>query len=206
MNISWSPETEVIIQSQIQSGIYNSPEELIDAAVTLLDLLQREQRLEAIRQKITVGTTQIAEGRMTDGDVILDSLQGNIESSKTYIEFSKNYQKRFLDHPQQSDITMKPISNWRRYPYESLKSIFVIDRQMYILHEDTCVVCIEPGSITRELTDEPCVEVLEFSFDVKNDIGFDSIYIDTQHASDLIAMCESVGKEFSPSEKSRLTY
>jgi hypothetical protein len=101
---------------------------------------------------------------------------------------------------------MKPISNWRRYPYESLQSIFVIDRQMYLLHEDTCVVCIEPDRITRELTDEPCVEVLEFSFDCKDNIGFDSMYIDTQHASDLIAMCESIGEEFSPSEKSRLIY
>jgi antitoxin ParD1/3/4 len=80
MNISLSPKTETFIQSQIQSGRYNSPEELIDAAVALLDLQQREQRLEEIRQKIAVGTTQIAEGRVTDGDIVLDRLKEHIGS------------------------------------------------------------------------------------------------------------------------------
>jgi antitoxin ParD1/3/4 len=79
MNILLSPKTEAFIQSQIQSGCYNSPEELIDAAVALLDLQQREQRLEELRQKIAVGTTQIAEGRVTDGSVVLDHIQENIE-------------------------------------------------------------------------------------------------------------------------------
>ncbi len=99
---------------------------------------------------------------------------------------------------------MKPISNYRRYPFGMLQSVFVIEKQMYLLVEDSCVVPIEPDRITRELTDEPCVEVLEFSFDTQQDIGFLSVQIETQYASELIAMCESVGKDFSASKKSRL--
>ncbi|MCW6054007.1 type II toxin-antitoxin system ParD family antitoxin [Lyngbya sp. CCAP 1446/10] len=77
MNIVLKPEYEEFIRSQIQSGKYGSVEELIGEAILLLK--QREQRIEELRQKIAVGTAQIAEGQVTDGEVVFARLQENID-------------------------------------------------------------------------------------------------------------------------------
>lgn len=97
---------------------------------------------------------------------------------------------------------MKPISNCLSSAYRNLQSIFVINQEMYLLTEDTSVVCIEPYSCIRVLTDEPCVEVIEFSFSVKDTLGSEPLYSDSfniekKDLDDLIAMCESVGVEFT---------
>lgn len=49
MNIALKPKYEEFIRSQIQSGKYSSPEEVIGEAIALLR--EREQRLEELRQK-----------------------------------------------------------------------------------------------------------------------------------------------------------
>jgi len=77
MNILLKPEYEEFIRSQIQSGKYGSVEELIGEAILLLK--QREQRIEELRQKIAVGTAQIAEGQVTDGELVFARLQENID-------------------------------------------------------------------------------------------------------------------------------
>jgi antitoxin ParD1/3/4 len=77
MNIVLKPEYEEFIRSQIQSGKYGSVEELIGEAILLLK--QREQRIEELRQKIEVGTAQIAEGQVTDGELVFARLQENID-------------------------------------------------------------------------------------------------------------------------------
>lgn len=76
MNISLKPEHEQFIQAQIQSGQYRSAEELLDAAIALLQ--QRAQRLEALRQQIAVGSEQIARGQVTDGELVFNNLQAKI--------------------------------------------------------------------------------------------------------------------------------
>jgi len=77
MNILLKPEYEEFIRAQIQSGKYGSVEELIGEAILLLK--QREQRIEYLRQKIKVGTAQIAEGQVTDGELVFARLQENID-------------------------------------------------------------------------------------------------------------------------------
>ncbi|MCC3419511.1 MAG: type II toxin-antitoxin system ParD family antitoxin [Microcoleus sp. PH2017_29_MFU_D_A] len=77
MNIVLKPEYEEFIRSQIQTGKYGSVEELIGEAILLLK--QREQRIEELRQKIEVGTAQIAEGKVTDGELVFARLQENID-------------------------------------------------------------------------------------------------------------------------------
>jgi antitoxin ParD1/3/4 len=77
MNILLKPEYEEFIRSQIQSGKYGSVEELIGEAILLLK--QREQRIEELRQEIEVGTAQIAEGQVTDGELVFARLQENID-------------------------------------------------------------------------------------------------------------------------------
>ncbi|TBR58179.1 CopG family transcriptional regulator [Westiellopsis prolifica IICB1] len=73
MNISLKPEDEQFIQSQIETGKYANAQEVISAAFKLLE--EREHRLEELRQKIAVGTEQIARGQVTDGEIVFARLQ-----------------------------------------------------------------------------------------------------------------------------------
>lgn len=77
MNIALKPEYEEFIRSQIQSGKYGSAEELIGEAIALLR--ERKQRIKELRQKIAVGTAQIAKGQVTDGELVFAKLQEKIE-------------------------------------------------------------------------------------------------------------------------------
>jgi antitoxin ParD1/3/4 len=77
MNISLRPEYEEFIQSQIQTKKYNTIEEVIEKAILLFK--QKEQDIEELQEKIKVGTAQIAEGQVTDGELVFANLQQNIE-------------------------------------------------------------------------------------------------------------------------------
>ncbi len=77
MNIVLKPEYEEFILSQIQSGKYGSAEELIGEAIALLR--ERKQRIDELRQKIAVGTSQIAKGQVTDGELVFAKIQERID-------------------------------------------------------------------------------------------------------------------------------
>lgn len=77
MNIALNPEYEEFIRSQIQSGKYGSNEELIGEAIALLR--EREKRIEELRQKIAIGTAQIANKQVTDGETLFARLQEKID-------------------------------------------------------------------------------------------------------------------------------
>lgn len=76
MNISLKPEYEQFIRSQIEAGYYASADEVIDEAFQLL--LERERRLTELRQKVAIATEQIANGQVTDGEVVFAKLQAKI--------------------------------------------------------------------------------------------------------------------------------
>jgi antitoxin ParD1/3/4 len=77
MSISLKPEHEQFIQSQIETGQYTSPDEVISEAFKLLT--ERENRLQELRQKIAVGTEQITRGQVTDGEAVFTRLQEKID-------------------------------------------------------------------------------------------------------------------------------
>lgn len=72
MSLSLTPETERRIAEQLQKGRYQSADEVIVAALALLD--ERERRLAELRQQIEVGVEQINRGQVTDGEVVFDRL------------------------------------------------------------------------------------------------------------------------------------
>ena len=76
MDITLKPEVEQFIQAQIASGRFASAEDVINEAFQLLQ--ERERRIEELRQKIAVGTEQIAKGQVTDGEVVFARLQEKI--------------------------------------------------------------------------------------------------------------------------------
>ncbi len=58
------------------SGRFTNADDVIDEAFKLLE--ERERRLEELRQKIAVGTREIEQGRVTDGEVVFARLQEKI--------------------------------------------------------------------------------------------------------------------------------
>ena len=76
MNITLQPEIEQFIQAQIATGRFANAEDVINEAFKLLQ--EREQRIEELRQKIAVGTEQIAKGQVTDGEIVFARLQEKI--------------------------------------------------------------------------------------------------------------------------------
>ncbi|MEH2291882.1 type II toxin-antitoxin system ParD family antitoxin [Nostoc sp.] len=76
MNITLKSEIEQFIQAQIASGRFASAEDVINEAFKLLQ--ERERRIEELRQKIAVGTEQIAKGQVTDGEVVFARFQEKI--------------------------------------------------------------------------------------------------------------------------------
>ncbi|MCC5619434.1 type II toxin-antitoxin system ParD family antitoxin [Nostoc sp. CHAB 5836] len=76
MYIEIKPELEQFIQAQLASGRFTNADDVINEAFKLLQ--EREQRLEELRQKISVGTEQIAKGQVTDGEVVFARLQEKI--------------------------------------------------------------------------------------------------------------------------------
>lgn len=65
MNISLTPDLEAIINEQIKSGLYNSPNEVIRESLRLLkeqDELKRLRR-EELRKEIMKGVEDMKEGR-----------------------------------------------------------------------------------------------------------------------------------------------
>jgi antitoxin ParD1/3/4 len=73
MNIKLKPEIEQFIQAQIATGRFANAEDVINEAFKLLE--ERERRIEELRQKIAVGTEQIAKGQVTDGEIVFARLQ-----------------------------------------------------------------------------------------------------------------------------------
>jgi antitoxin ParD1/3/4 len=77
VNIQLKSEQEEFIRSQIDRGEYQTAEDVISEAFRLLEA--RANKIEELRQKIAVGTQEIANGQITDGEVVFERLQAKID-------------------------------------------------------------------------------------------------------------------------------
>jgi antitoxin ParD1/3/4 len=77
VNIQLKLEQEQFIRSQIDRGEYQTAEDVISEAFRLLEA--RANKIEELRQKIAVGTQEIANGQITDGEVVFERLQAKID-------------------------------------------------------------------------------------------------------------------------------
>jgi antitoxin ParD1/3/4 len=80
MNIQLKPEQEKFIQDKIASGEYSNADDVITEAFKLLEI--RERKLKELQAKIAVGTEQIANGQLTDGEQVFAHLQDKINRVK----------------------------------------------------------------------------------------------------------------------------
>lgn len=78
MNIALNREQIEFVQSKIAAGEYQTPEQVIAVALGLLQKNQSEEtlaRLAELQKLIDVGTEQIQQGRVRDGEEVFENLQ-----------------------------------------------------------------------------------------------------------------------------------
>jgi antitoxin ParD1/3/4 len=83
MNIEIKPELEKLIQKHLTSGEYTSTENLIEAALHLLE--QRNQYnvwVEEVRQKIDLAAEQLDRGEGVDGETAIAELRKQLHRRK----------------------------------------------------------------------------------------------------------------------------
>ncbi len=73
MNIQLRPEQEQLIQAQIESGKYNSAEEIVDIAFRLFEKLHFEyaEWIEETRQKVDIAIAELDRGESLDGETVV---------------------------------------------------------------------------------------------------------------------------------------
>ncbi|MBD2360506.1 type II toxin-antitoxin system ParD family antitoxin [Anabaena minutissima FACHB-250] len=76
MYIQITPELEQFIQAQLASGRFASADDVVNEAFKLLQ--EREQKIKKLREEISLGTEQIATGKVTDGELVFARLQEKI--------------------------------------------------------------------------------------------------------------------------------
>ena len=73
-----NPEQQKLIDEMVASGLYESSDEAIDAALALLD--ERNRKLEALRKDVQAGLDQLEHGEYTEyTDESLDKLFDGIK-------------------------------------------------------------------------------------------------------------------------------
>jgi antitoxin ParD1/3/4 len=76
MTIQLKPEQEKFIQEKIASGEYSNADDVIFQAFKLLEV--RERKIKELQKQIAIGTEQIANGQVTDGEIVFTRLQEKI--------------------------------------------------------------------------------------------------------------------------------
>lgn len=83
MQVTLTLEQEQFVRSQIQSGYYRTPEDAISEGLKLLEMRDRQQkemRLEELRKEILVGTEEMRQGKVTDGEMVFERLQERLRN------------------------------------------------------------------------------------------------------------------------------
>ena len=69
MNVSLTPELEAMINSKVQSGMYNTASEVVREGLRLIqqrdEMLQK--KLDSLRSDIRLGMDDLEAGRVVDG-------------------------------------------------------------------------------------------------------------------------------------------
>jgi antitoxin ParD1/3/4 len=85
MSITLTPEQERIIQKLLATGRYRKSEEVIQAALNLLEEYgaQYEQWVNETRKKVEVGLQELERGEGIELDVVMGQLGDKIQQART---------------------------------------------------------------------------------------------------------------------------
>jgi len=84
MNVTLKSEQAELIQQQINSGKYQTPEEVIAEALQLLDRRDREYEnwVEETRQKVDIAIEELRQGEGIDGEVVIAQLKDKLKQAR----------------------------------------------------------------------------------------------------------------------------
>jgi antitoxin ParD1/3/4 len=83
MNLSLNPKLESFIQQEISNGKYATPDEVIEAALNLLDRRNSYDRWAIeVGEKVDVAVAQIDRGEGLDGDEVFAKLRAKLQMAK----------------------------------------------------------------------------------------------------------------------------
>ena len=83
MNLSLKPELESFIQKEINKGKYATPNEVVEAALNLLDRQNSSDQLAIeIGEKVDVAVAQIDRGEGLNGDEVFARLRSRLQVAK----------------------------------------------------------------------------------------------------------------------------
>ena len=83
MNLSLKPELESFIQKEINKGKYATPNEVVEAALNLLDRQNSSDQLAIeIGEKVDVAVAQIDRGEGLNGDEVFARLRSRLQVVK----------------------------------------------------------------------------------------------------------------------------
>ena len=84
MNITLKSEQAELIQQQINSGKYNSPEEVIAEALELR--LQQDygddRWIQETREKVDTAISELRQGQGIDGDLVVSQLEDKLRQAR----------------------------------------------------------------------------------------------------------------------------
>ena len=84
MTIQLKPEQKKFIETQVASGKYSSPEELMDKIFLVFERLQSEYEewLSETRTKIEEGIVSLESGEGVDGEVVVTRLKDKLRQAR----------------------------------------------------------------------------------------------------------------------------
>jgi antitoxin ParD1/3/4 len=84
MDVSLKPEQAEFVQTQIVSGRYENPEDVIERALSLLAEWEKsyDQWVQETREKVDEGLRQAERGEVLDGETVMTQLKEKIKRAK----------------------------------------------------------------------------------------------------------------------------
>lgn len=84
MNITLKPEQEALIHAKLQSGNYQTVDDVIQAALDLLDEQDKayEEWVIETRAKVDEGTASLERGEGIDGETFVNQLLSKLKLAK----------------------------------------------------------------------------------------------------------------------------
>jgi antitoxin ParD1/3/4 len=82
MDVHLTPELELLVQSKVKSGRYNSPSEVVSEALRLLEKRDEvfTQHRDEFRSQIEEGWQSAKRGEFVEGDEVFDRVDAELEA------------------------------------------------------------------------------------------------------------------------------
>ncbi|MBW4508046.1 MAG: type II toxin-antitoxin system ParD family antitoxin [Scytonematopsis contorta HA4267-MV1] len=84
MNLSLTPEVEQFIQTQLESGKYETAEEVVLAGIKLLEERERvyKGRFEELKREISIGIEASERGKVIDGEEFFQQMHLHLQQRR----------------------------------------------------------------------------------------------------------------------------